>query len=66
MAFYGDQLEPLSLNRALKASGKVILCRGVTDSDVLFGFFHSEHSLDSGASDRIGQPPDFLGVVIHM
>ena len=64
MAFYGDRLEELTLNRPLKASGKIALHRGVSDSDVLFGFFHSEHSLNSGGSDRIGTPPDFLGVAI--
>ena len=55
MAFYGDRLEELTLNRPLKASGKIALHRGVSDSDVLFGFFHSEHSLNSGGSDRIGR-----------
>jgi WD40 repeat protein len=64
MAFYGDRLEPLTLARPLKASGKVALRRGVTDSDVLVGFFHSEHSLASGGSDAISLPPDFLGVSI--
>lgn len=64
MAFYGDRLEELTLNRPLKASGKVALRRGVSDSDVLFGFFHSEHSLNSGNSDAIGTPPDFLGVAV--
>jgi WD40 repeat protein len=64
MAYYGDRLEPLSLAKPLRASGKVSLRRGVTDSDVLLGFFHSEHSLASGGSDAIGMPPDFLGVSI--
>jgi len=64
MAFYGDRLEALTLTKPLKATGKVSLRRGVSDSDVLLGFFHAEHSLDSGGSDRIGTPPDFLGVSI--
>jgi hypothetical protein len=64
MAFYGDRLEELTLARPLKASGKVSLRRAVSDSDVLFGFFHSQHSLDSGKSDAIGTPPDFLGVAV--
>ena len=33
-------------------------------SDVLIGFFHAEHSLQSGGTDAIGTPPDFLGVSI--
>lgn len=64
MAYYGDRLQEMSLERPLKASGKISLRRAVSDSDVLFGFFHSEHSLDSGGTDRIGTPPDFLGVSI--
>ncbi|MEO7318720.1 MAG: hypothetical protein ABIZ56_07005, partial [Chthoniobacteraceae bacterium] len=53
MAYYGDRLEELTLARPLRASGKVSLRRGVTDSDVLIGFFHVEHSLASGGSDAI-------------
>jgi WD domain, G-beta repeat len=64
MAFYGDKLDEMNLTRPLRASGKITLRRGVTDSDVLFGFFHAEHSLNSGGSDKIGTPPDFLGVSI--
>ena len=64
MAFYGDRLEALTLAKPMKASGKISLRRAVSDSDVLIGFFHAEHSLDSGGSDRIGIPPDFLGVSI--
>jgi hypothetical protein len=64
MAFYGAPLKELTLRQPLKASGKVSLRRAVTDSDVLFGFFHAEHSLNSGGSDKIGTPPDFFGVSI--
>ena len=64
MAFYGGRLESLTLAKPLKASGKVSLRRAVSDSDVLIGFFHAEHSLQSGGTDAIGTPPDFLGVSI--
>jgi hypothetical protein len=64
MAFYGDRLHELTVQRPLRASGKIALRRAVSDSDVLFGFFHAEHSLNSGGSDRIMLPPDFLGVAI--
>jgi hypothetical protein len=64
MAFYGDRLQPLDLTRPLKASGKVALLRAVSDSDTLIGFFHADHSLDSGGTDRYGLPPDFLGISI--
>jgi hypothetical protein len=42
----------------------VALCRAVSDSDTLIGFFHSQHSLDSGGTDAHNSPPDFLGVRI--
>jgi hypothetical protein len=64
MAFYGDRVAELTLDRRLRASGKICLRRGVSDSDVPFGFFHAEHSLNSGGSDRIGTPPDFIGFTI--
>ena len=64
MAFYGDRLEELDMSRPLKAAGKVSLRRAVTDSDILLGFFHATHSLESGGTDAIGTPPDFLGVSI--
>lgn len=64
MAFYGDRLEELTLDKPLKASGRICLRRGVTDSDVPFGFFHAQHSLQSGGSDRRSTPPDFLGFIV--
>lgn len=64
VAFYGDRLESLDLSRPLRASGRVSLRRAVSDSDTLLGFFHSEHSLESGGTDAYNAPPDFLGVRI--
>lgn len=64
MAFYGARLEELTLDKPLKASGKIVLRNAVSDSDVPFGFFHAEHSLNSGGTDASGTPPDFLGFSI--
>ncbi len=64
MASYGDRLEPLTLEKPLRASGRVCLRRGVTDSTVLIGFYHSRESLRSNPSQSAGLPKDFLGVVI--
>ncbi len=64
MAAYADRLEPLSLRAPLKASGIVCLRRAVSDSDTLLGFFHSVHSFESGNSDAISTPPDFVGIGI--
>jgi hypothetical protein len=65
MACYGDKVENLSLKAPLVASGKVCLRRGVSDSSVLFGFYHSERSMESNPSQDSGLPNSFLGVVIE-
>ena len=62
MAYYGDRLETLSLEKPLKASGKVCLRRGVTDSSVLFGFFHCRDSMEVNPSQASGLPRSFLGI----
>jgi hypothetical protein len=64
MACYGDRVGPLTLARPLKASGRVCLRRGVTDSTVLLGFFHSTESMKVNPSQAVGLPNDFLGVTI--
>ena len=64
MAYYGARLAELTLTAPLRASGRLALRRGVSDSDTLIGFFHSAHSLQSGGTDAIGTPPDFLGLAI--
>jgi hypothetical protein len=44
MAFYGDKLDTLSLEKPLRASGTIALRRAVSDSAVLMGFFNSQES----------------------
>ncbi len=65
MAFYGDRTEPLALDRPLRASGKVALRRGVSDSTTTFGFFHSKDSLRSNPSQAEGLPESVLGFNIE-
>jgi hypothetical protein len=65
LAAYGDRLKPLSLDQPLRASGKVALRRGVTDSTVLIGFYHSEDSLAVSPSQDSGFPKCFLGVAVE-
>jgi len=65
LAAYGDRLSSLTLERPLRASGKVCLRRGVTDSTTLIGFYHSAHSLAVNPSQEFGTPKDFLGVAIE-
>jgi hypothetical protein len=64
MAYYGDRLQLLTLDRPVRAAGRVCLHRGVSDSTVLLGFFHSRDSMRSNPSQRSGLPQDFLGLAI--
>jgi hypothetical protein len=43
--YCGDRLELLTLERPLKASGRIVFRRGVQDSSTLIGFFHSPTSV---------------------
>jgi hypothetical protein len=65
MACYGDEVGPLSLAHPLKASGKVALARGVSDSTTLFGFYHSKRSMRQNDSQRDGLPESVLGIHIE-
>lgn len=65
MAYYADRLEPLSLDRAFQAAGKVCLRRGVTDSTVLIGFFNASQSAETNPSQDSGIPRSFLGAAIE-
>ena len=65
MACYGDRLKTLTLKRPLRASGKVVLRRGVTDSTTAIGFYHSTHSMAVSDSQQFTTPRDFLGVYIE-
>ncbi|HUG94309.1 MAG TPA: hypothetical protein VML55_25995 [Planctomycetaceae bacterium] len=65
MAYYGDRLEPLTLERPLRASGKLALRRAVSDSTVLIGFFHSRDSVAVSDSQASGFPMNFLGAAIE-
>jgi hypothetical protein len=65
LAAYGDRLNPLTLNKPLRASGKVCMRRGVTDSTTLIGFYHSAHSLWVNPSQQFSTPQDFLGAAIE-
>jgi len=65
LAAYGDRLDPSTLARPLRASGKVCLRRGVSDSTTLVGFYHSAHSLSVISSQQFSTPKDFLGAAIE-
>ncbi len=65
MACYGDRLEALTLDKPLRAAGKVALRRGVSDSTVLIGFYHSADSMRIYDAQDAGTPPGFLGAAIE-
>lgn len=62
---YGDRLETLTLDKPLKASGRIAMRRGVSDSTTLLGFYHSEDSLEVNPSQGSGLPKNFLGIAIE-
>jgi hypothetical protein len=65
IACYGDRLSELTLEKPLKASGRVCLRRGVSDSTTLIGFFHSKDSMAVNPSQESGFPKSFLGAAIE-
>ena len=62
MAHYGDRLQLLTLEKPIKAAGKVALRRGVSDSGVLIGFFNSRESTLSNPAQDSGLPKGFFGI----
>lgn len=65
MAYYGDRLEKLTLEKPLKASGKMSFRHGVTDSSTQIGFFHSTDSMKQSTAQTSGFPENFLGIAIE-
>lgn len=65
LACYGDRVGPLSLDKPLRAKGKVVLRRAVTDSTTLFGFYHSKASMNVNPSQDSALPEGFLGFAIE-
>lgn len=65
MACYGDRLDQLSLEKPLKASGKIAMTRGVSDSTTLFGFYSSRDSMRSNESQSHGVPESVLGIHVE-
>jgi hypothetical protein len=65
MAYYGDRLNTVSLAKPLQAGGRVAMRRGISDSTVLIGFFHSQHSMAVSPSPSTGFPKNLVGVAIE-
>jgi hypothetical protein len=66
LAYYGDRVGPLTLNKPIRAGGRVTLRRGVSDSTTLLGFFNSKASVAVSETQPVtGFPESFLGVAIE-
>lgn len=65
MACYGDRVAELTLDKPLRASGKIALTRGVSDSTTLFGFYNSRDSMRQNESQSDGVPESVLGIHIE-
>src|SRR5262249_55186161 len=65
MACYGDRLATLSLDKPLRASGRVSLRRGVSDSTTLLGFYHSKDSMAFRHAQPHGPPRCFRGAAVE-
>ncbi|HEV2294781.1 MAG TPA: ATP-grasp domain-containing protein [Tepidisphaeraceae bacterium] len=65
MAYYGDRIEELTLDKPLRASGKIALQQCVTDSMGLIGFFHSTDSMKTGTAQTSIAPENFLGFAVE-
>ena len=65
MAYYADRVGPLSLDRPLRASGKVAIRRGVSDSTTLFGFFNRAAAMRANPSQNQALPEGVIGINIE-
>jgi hypothetical protein len=65
MASIGDPVGPLTLEKPFRASGKVAMTRGVSDSTTLFGFFGSVDAMRRNDSQSEGIPEGVAGIHIE-
>ncbi|MBX7256528.1 MAG: hypothetical protein K1Y02_09220 [Candidatus Hydrogenedentes bacterium] len=65
LAYYGAKCDALTLAKPLRASGKIALHRGISDSTSIFGFFHSERSIRVNPSQQSAIPEDFVGFAVE-
>ncbi len=65
LAYYGDRLQTLTLASPFRASGRVVLKRGQTDSGVHLGFFNAEESMRVSERNVGSIPENFAGISIE-
>ena len=65
MAYYGDKVGPLTLDKPFKASGKLAMTRGVTDSSATIGFFNSSKSVEVSKRQDSGTAKCLVAMIIE-
>lgn len=65
LGYYGDRLSTLTLDKPIRARGRISFHRGVSDSTTLFGFFHHAKSVRVNDSQKSGTPENFLGFALE-
>jgi hypothetical protein len=65
MACLGDAVSPITLEVPFRASGRVAMLRGVSDSTTLFGFYSSTDSMRRNDSQNDGIPESVAGMHIE-
>lgn len=65
MAWYADRVGPLTLERPIRASGRLALRRAVSDSTTLLGFFNSKESTAIHEAQDTGFLDSFFGVAVE-
>jgi hypothetical protein len=65
LGYYGARLGTLTLDRPLRARGRISFHRGVSDSTTLIGFFHHQRSIRVNESQKNAIPESFLGFALE-
>jgi len=65
LAYYGDRLGPLTLDRPMSATGRIAMLRGVSDSTTLIGFLNSVDSISVSESQSSALPKSFVGIALE-
>jgi len=65
MASFGDKIGELTLGNPFKASGKIAMTRGVTDSTTLFGFYNARDSMRSNELQSDSVPASVVAIHIE-
>jgi hypothetical protein len=65
LAYYADRVGPLSLDKPIRASGKVALRRGISDSTTLFAFFNAATAMKPSERQDQALPEGVVGVNIE-